>query len=205
MPPETNHQPSALVATDEPLLVRLYVRILESAAFVVQTAGDCRTALARLAVPGTNLCLVVTDLRAVQSGGRDLGSHLAERLPAVPVLRVVGRPCQPGRLVTDDRLGYILPKPFTTAELLGAVEFLCGGQPEPRERTTRHGFPTARTFGGRSRTTTLPAPTTVFSPMLTPGQTIAPPPSQTPSPIVTGSASSSPEFRVAASNGWVQV
>src|SRR4029453_2911438 len=32
---------------------------------------------------------------------------------------------------------------------------------------------------GRSLTTTAPAPTTVFSPTLTPGQTITPPPSQT--------------------------
>jgi hypothetical protein len=30
-------------------------------------------------------------------------------------------------------------------------------------RITRAGFPTATTFAGRSRTTTAPAPTTVFS------------------------------------------
>jgi len=38
--------------------------------------------------------------------------------------------------------------------------------------------------------TTAPAPTTVFSPIETPGQTIAPAPSQTPSATVTGSACS---------------
>lgn len=36
-------------------------------------------------------------------------------------------------------------------------------------RTTWHGLPTASTFGGRSRMTTLPAPTTVFSRVLTLG------------------------------------
>ena len=37
--------------------------------------------------------------------------------------------------------------------------------------------------------TTAPAPTTVFSPMVTPGSTIAPPPSQTLSPMVIGATS----------------
>ena len=53
---------------------------------------------------------------------------------------------------------------------------------------TRAGLPTATTFAGRSRTTTAPAPTTVFSPIVTPGQTMTPPPSQTLSPIVIGCA-----------------
>ena len=34
--------------------------------------------------------------------------------------------------------------------------------------------------------TTAPAPTTVLSPMVTPGQTITPPPSQTLSPLARG-------------------
>ena len=40
---------------------------------------------------------------------------------------------------------------------------------------TRHGFPAAKTPLGTSRFTTLPAPMTVASPILTPGQMIAPP------------------------------
>ena len=53
--------------------------------------------------------------------------------------------------------------------------------------------------------TTLPAPTTVSPPIVTPGHTIAPPPSQTPSPMVTGNAYSRPERRAAASSGCVAV
>jgi hypothetical protein len=53
--------------------------------------------------------------------------------------------------------------------------------------------------------TTLPAPTTVSSPIVTPGQTMAPPPSQAPSSTVIGSADSQPRRRVAASSGWVGV
>lgn len=53
--------------------------------------------------------------------------------------------------------------------------------------------------------TTAPAPTTVFSPMLTPGQTITPPPSHTLSPIVIGCAASHLARRGSGSMGWVGV
>ena len=66
---------------------------------------------------------------------------------------------------------------------------------------TRAGLPTATTLAGRSRVTTEPAPTTVFSPMETPGQTIEPPPSQTLSAMLMGRASSRPERRMAGSSG----
>ena len=204
MPHQWKDTPAVLVVADEPLLLRLYARILESAGFVAWRMGDCRAALEHLARPDARPQFVVTDLGASEQGSRELGHYLADRLPAVPVLRVVGRPDQSGRLGTDDPLGYFLPKPFTAAQFLRAVEMVCGGQPEPRERTTRQGLPTARTFAGTSRTTTLPAPT-AFSPMVTPGQTIVPPPSQTPSPIEIGNADSNPDFLVAASSGCVAV
>ena len=60
-------------------------------------------------------------------------------------------------------------------------------------RLTRQGFPAATTPEGRSFVTTDPAPTTVVEPMVTPGHTITPPPSQTSSPIVIGLANSQPE------------
>ena len=77
--------------------------------------------------------------------------------------------------------------------------------PDQHGRSTRHGLPAATTFAGRLRVTTDPAPTTVFSPIDTPGQTIAPPPSHTPSPIAIARADSQPARRVAASIGWVAV
>ena len=72
-------------------------------------------------------------------------------------------------------------------------------------RMMRQGLPTATTFAGKSRVTTLPAPTTVFAPIVTPGQTTARPPSQTPSSIETGRAYSIPERRAFASTGCVAV
>ena len=51
-------------------------------------------------------------------------------------------------------------------------------------RMTRHGFPTAIESEGMSWTTTLPAPMMQRSPIVTPGQTVTPPPSQQSSPMV---------------------
>ena len=53
-------------------------------------------------------------------------------------------------------------------------------------RSTRHGLPTATTLAGMSFVTTLPAPITVFSPMVTPGTTITPAPSQQLRPMRMG-------------------
>ncbi len=72
-------------------------------------------------------------------------------------------------------------------------------------RTIRAGLPTASTPAGRSRTTTEPAPTTVSSPMVTPGQTTTAPPSQTFRPMLIGSALSHRSRRGVGSRGWVAV
>ena len=47
-------------------------------------------------------------------------------------------------------------------------------------RMTLHGFPTATQFSGMERVTTLPAPMTLFLPIVTPERRIAPPPIQAP-------------------------
>jgi hypothetical protein len=64
-----------------------------------------------------------------------------------------------------------------------------------RRRIVRAGLPAADTWSGMSRTTTLPAPMTAFFPMVTPGQTITPPPSHAFSPIVMGADRSHPARR----------
>ena len=53
-------------------------------------------------------------------------------------------------------------------------------------RITRAGFPTAILSSGISFVTTLPAPITQRSPIVTPGHIIAPPPIQQSSPTATG-------------------
>ena len=56
-----------------------------------------------------------------------------------------------------------------------------------------------------SRVTTAPAPMTQSSPIVTPGQTMTPPPSHTLSPMTMGSALSSPALRGVGSRGWIGV
>ena len=128
MPYETSC-PAVLVVADEPLLLMLYARILESAGFAVWPAGNGHAALERLAEPDVRPLFMLTDLKMAPEGNGDLGRYLTERLPALPVLHVSVGPNGPGRLGTDDCLGYFLPKPFRTDELLQAVKALCGVQP----------------------------------------------------------------------------
>ena len=91
------------------------------------------------------------------------------------------------------------------AHLKGRLAGTTTESPGPISRSTLAGDPTATTPAGRSRVTTAPAPTTVFSPIVTPGHTIAPPPSQTLSAIVIGSAASQPSRRGSGSIGCVAV
>jgi hypothetical protein len=59
-----------------------------------------------------------------------------------------------------------------------------------KDRMTGQGLPAANTSAGIARVTTLPAPITDRSPMVMPGQMMAPPPTQTSEPIETGLANS---------------
>ncbi len=65
----------------------------------------------------------------------------------------------------------------------------------------RHGLPAATTPAGTSRMTTLPAPTIESRPIVTPGQTMTPAPSQAFSSIATGRPSSIPAARSSGSRG----
>ena len=58
----------------------------------------------------------------------------------------------------------------------------------PKYRITLQGLPTATQSAGMERVTTLPAPITLFFPIVTPGSRIQPPPIQTLSSIRTGRA-----------------
>ena len=72
-------------------------------------------------------------------------------------------------------------------------------------RSTRQGLPAATQLAGISLVTTLPAPMTQLSPMVTPGSTVQPPPNQTLLPTVMGRANSVPVRRCSGSMGWQAV
>jgi DNA-binding response OmpR family regulator len=121
--------PPVLLVADEALFLLRYTRILEKAEFAVRRARNGAAALQWLGESELRPLLVVTDLNSATSG--ELERYLAEWLPALPVLQIVGQPDQTERLGADDRLGYILPKPFTTGEFLRVVRTLSGARPVP--------------------------------------------------------------------------
>jgi hypothetical protein len=65
---------------------------------------------------------------------------------------------------------------------------------------TRHGLPTASTCAGTFLVTTLPAPMTVESTIVTPAQTMTPAASHTLSPTSVGDAESQPLRRASWSS-----
>lgn len=67
----------------------------------------------------------------------------------------------------------------------------------------RQGFPAATTPDGISWVTTLPAPITVSSPIVTPLSMVLPPPIQTLFPMLTGSGIKAPAIRSAESSEWL--
>lgn len=70
---------------------------------------------------------------------------------------------------------------------------------------TLQGFPTATTLDGISFVTTLPAPITVLSPIVTPGKMIAPAPIQQFLPICTGILYRYNRSRSSGKTGWPAV
>ena len=181
-------------------------------------AGPSRASRARRPTsirPGTSCASVATPwqrTRGCDGGGQDadadpdpLGLASTARGLAMPPRTAGPRPPRARRNRGPPRAGRTAA-PGRWAGHAGARY-----RRSPRHRVhqialiTRAGLPTATTLAGRSLLTTEPAPTTVLSPMVTPGQTMTPPPSHTLSPIVIGLAASQLARRGSGSTGWVGV
>jgi CheY-like chemotaxis protein len=197
-------RPTVLVVADEPLLLLLYARVLESAGLHVCREHDLKAAVERLSRADVRPLLVLLDLKTSRRP-EELGRHLAQRMPAVPVLHAVTGPDHPASLAPDDHLAGSFPSrsaPTSSSRWCGLLSGF-----SPHRVCEPHGTGSllpGHSAGDRAPPRFRPRPP-CLAPMLTPGQTIAPPPSQTPSPIETGRANSSPEILVAASSGWAAV
>jgi two-component system, cell cycle sensor histidine kinase and response regulator CckA len=104
------------VVEDEASVRHLCARILEEEGYRVLTAGDGLEALAMLEAAGTDIQLVISDLRMPRLDGFQLATHIAGRRAAPPLIFISGyhldRP-------TDHP---VLPKPFHPTDLVAAVE-----------------------------------------------------------------------------------
>ena len=105
-----------LVVEDEACVRHLCARILEEEGYRVLTAGDGLEALAMLEAAGTDIQLVISDLRMPRLDGFQLAAHLAVRRAAPPVIFISGynadRPTE----------RPIISKPFHPTELVAAVQ-----------------------------------------------------------------------------------
>jgi len=105
----------------------LCARILEDEGYRVLTAPDGLEALAMLEAAGSDIQLVISDLRMPRLDGFQLAAHIAARRAAPPLIFISG-------YHVDRPTDYpILPKPFHPAELVAAVERVL--QPGPRAVT----------------------------------------------------------------------
>ena len=116
---------SILLIDDQPDLLQALRRVLEEAGHTVAEARDGKSALRQFAGRPTDL--VVTDIYMPGMDGIEFLIRLHEAFPEARVIAMSGG----GHLSKDHVLGaasmlgarQILPKPFTTQELLQAVEW----------------------------------------------------------------------------------
>ncbi|MFO0674400.1 MAG: ATP-binding protein [Polyangiaceae bacterium] len=119
--PRAARDARVLVVDDEVPVRRLIDRVLTNAGYAVTAVGDAEAALAALPSLGA-LTLVVTDLILPGMSGVELAKRLAASPHAPPVLLVSGYAPDATSLEHYE----VLPKPFTSADLLAKVAALVG-------------------------------------------------------------------------------
>ena len=115
-------RPIVLVADDEPVIRRLYTRVLSTSGYEVVEAGDGEEAIAMLAT--TEVALVLLDTSMPRLDGLAVIRRLraAEATARLPVVLVTGAGAEADRvqgldLGADD---YLI-KPFSITELVACV------------------------------------------------------------------------------------
>ena len=112
-----------LLADDNEAVRTFACRTLTRMGYTVLAAANGREAV-QLALPGTRIDLLVTDLDMPGLSGRELAAELGH----LPVLYMSGHPRD---LVHDGHEGEVhsIQKPFGMADLTRAVEAVLGGRP----------------------------------------------------------------------------
>ena len=119
---------SILIVDDEPEILKVLKRTLESEGHTTAEAPDGRTALRRFAGRPTDL--VITDIYMPNMDGIEFIIRVREAFPEAKVIAMSGG----GHLSQDKVLGAasmlgadeVLEKPFSVEDILGAVERVLG-------------------------------------------------------------------------------
>ena len=122
-PAEAGPGATILLADDNEAVRTFASRTLDKMGYTVLTAANGREAL-QLALPGTRIDLLVTDLDMPGLSGRELAAELDH----LPVLFMSGHPRD---LIDDGHEGeaHFIQKPFGMADLTRAVEAVLAGRP----------------------------------------------------------------------------
>jgi two-component system cell cycle sensor histidine kinase/response regulator CckA len=114
-----------LLVEDEPIVSVVLGRYLEEGGYRVHRARSGEEALQAITDEAEGVRLVVTDLRMQGMSGLELARELVRRYPEIRVLFIAGQPWDG----EDELPGPLLLKPFTAAELVGAVARLLSESP----------------------------------------------------------------------------
>ncbi len=117
----TGHGELIMVVDDEPALRNAVVRMLTRLGYRSIAAEDGEDAIARLALGGDQVAVVLTDLRMPKMPGDELSEHIRRMRPDLPVLFMSGQ--ADDATVRDTRLANhpVLAKPFSLDELAEAL------------------------------------------------------------------------------------
>ncbi|MEF2230602.1 MAG: sigma-54 dependent transcriptional regulator [Pseudodesulfovibrio sp.] len=115
-------QPTRILAVDDSRsTLEVLKRNLEPEGYEVYTCERVSEALPLL--EDLSIDLVITDYRMPQSTGMDLIRHVRANYPDTEIMMITGYPSIPGAVeAIKDGAGEYLAKPFTTGELLAAVQ-----------------------------------------------------------------------------------
>jgi two-component system cell cycle sensor histidine kinase/response regulator CckA len=112
------------VVDDDPTVRGIVITALKAQGFVVDEAQDGLAALAVLKKRPGQFDIVLTDIEMPKMNGRELGIHLHEIHPELPVLYMSGfcNPLDESGVPAD----CFLAKPFTPAVLVNKVRRVAG-------------------------------------------------------------------------------
>jgi PAS domain S-box-containing protein len=127
-------QETVLVVDDEPVVLQTAQRMLERQGYRVLTAGNARDALLVLAREGPEIDLVILDMHMPTMGGGDVLRRMPGGTARLRVLASSGYgPDYALEGVEPELVHGFLQKPYTKAELLGAVRRTLDARPPAAE------------------------------------------------------------------------
>ena len=110
-----------LVVDDEPMLCRLYRRLLEKAGYIVYTAGNGIEGLKILEGRAAVIQVVYSDVSMPEMGGDELAGLVNERYPDIEVILSSGYPEEEYAEKLAGKRYRFMHKPFRNDDLLRLI------------------------------------------------------------------------------------